>query len=339
MTEIRKDPFTEQWIITGTEKEQEFFVSLASLEKTEWKVCPFCPGNEKVSGREIFALRTPGNTADTPGWEVRVIVSKQAALQIETDPDRRPEGMFDLMNNVGAHEVIIETPEHVKNLSNLPVEKIEKVFGAYQSRMRDLEGDRRFKYALIFKNQRKSSKYRLSHAHSQLVALPITPKTIKDELLHAREYYGYKDRCLYCDVITQELRDTIRVVEENDSYVAITPFASRFPFEVWVLPKRHNYDFMKESPESLLNLAKIMKNSLLRVEKVLADPPLNFMLHSAPYMREREGYWATIKDDYHWHIEITPQVLELSGFEVGTGSNIQPLLPEVAAKILREVKL
>jgi UDPglucose--hexose-1-phosphate uridylyltransferase len=140
-------------------------------------------------------------------------------------------------------------------------------------------------------------------------------------------------------VITQELRDTKRVVEENDSFVAITPFASRVPFEVWIIPKRHNCDFLKESPENLLNLAKIMKSSLLRIERVLDDPPLNYMLHSAPYMREREGYWATIKDDYHWHIEITPQVLELSGFEVGTGSHIQPLLPEVAAQLLREIKL
>ncbi len=339
MTEIRKDPFTGQWIVTGTEGEQDFFTSLALQEKTEWKVCPFCPGSEKVSGKEIYALRTPGTPADSPGWEVRVIVSKQAALQIESDPDRRPEGMYDLMNNVGAHEVIIETPDHIKNLSNLSVDQVTKVLSTYQARMRDLEGDRRFKYSLVFKNQRKASKYRLGHSHSQLVALPITPKSIKDELQNSREYYSYKERCLYCDVITQELKDPKRIVEENDYFVAITPFASRFPFEVWVLPKRHNCDYLRESYDSINNLAKILKGSLLRIEKVLDDPPLNYMLHTAPYLREREGYWGTIRDDYHWHIEITPQILELTGFEWGTGSYIEPLLPETAAQILRDVKL
>ena len=209
----------------------------------------------------------------------------------------------------------------------------------YQARMRDLEGDRRFKYSLVFKNQRKASKYRLGHSHSQLVALPITPKSIKDELQNSREYYSYKERCLYCDVITQELKDPKRIVEENDYFVAITPFASRFPFEVWVLPKRHNCDYLRESYDSINNLAKILKGSLLRIEKVLDDPPLNYMLHTAPYLREREGYWGTIRDDYHWHIEITPQILELTGFEWGTGSYIEPLLPETAAQILRDVKL
>lgn len=339
MTEIRKDPFTEQWIITGTENEQEFFTSLAAQEKTEWKVCPFCPGSEKISGKEIYALRVPGAMPDNPGWEVRVVPSHQAALQIETDLDRRPDGIFDLMNNVGAHEVIIETPEHIKNLSNLSVEQVSKVIYTYQARMRDLEGDKRFKYSLVFKNQRKSSKYRLGHSHSQLVALPITPKIIKDELQNARNYYSYKDRCLYCDVINQELKETKRIVEENDFYIAITPFASRFPFEVWLLPKVHNYDFIKENPESLHNLAKILKNSLLRIEKTLDDPPLNFMLHSAPYLREREGYWETIRNDYHWHLEIIPQTVEITGLEWGTGSHIEPLLPETAAHILREVKL
>lgn len=339
MTEIRKDPFTEQWIITGTENEQEFFISLASQEKTEWKICPFCPGNEKVSGKEIYAVRTPGTSPDTPGWEVRVVPSKQAALQIETDPDRRPEGIYDLMNNVGAHEVIVETPEHIKNLSNLSVEQISKVLNTYQARMHDLEGDKRFKYSLIFKNQRKASKYRLGHAHSELVVLPITPKSIKDELQNSRNYYSYKDRCLYCDVITQELKEAKRIVEENDSFLALTPFASKFPFEVWILPKKHNHDFLKETHENLYHLAKLLKNSLLRIEKILDDPPLNYVFHSTPYLREREGYWETIKDDYHWHIEITPQTLEISGFEWGTGSHIQPILPEIAAQLLREVKL
>ena len=245
-----------------------------------------------------------------------------------------------MMNGIGAHEVIIETPKHVDHVSQLDSEDIAKIFSVYKERIMDLEGDKRFKYVLVFKNHKPAAgATRIKHSRSQLIALPACPKNVKGELEGARKYFEYKDRCVYCDIIAQELEAKKRVVLDIDGFIAIAPFAGRFPFETWILPKEHSADFTNISGSDTLNLGKMLREILLRMNKLLSDPPYNYILHTAPYRRPKAGYWGTIDHDYHWHIEIIPRLTRVAGFEWGTGFYINPTPPEDAARFLREVKL
>mgnify|MGYP001054805331 FL=1 len=337
--ELRKDIVSGSWIITSTKEKEEFFESLKPQVMLEGKPCPFCPGNEKETPKEIYSLRAPGTFPDQPGWSVRVFPSKEKVLVIEKELERRGAGIYDAMNNVGAHELIVESPEHVKNLSDLPVAQIKDALVVYQKRIMDLKGDKRFRYAIVFKNQRPKSPYRLGHTHSQLVALPLTPQSVKDELENARAYYREKERCVFCDVVREESSEGLRIIEENKSFIAYVPFAPRLPFETWILPKRHNPDFTQEDESILFDFAAVMKVTLGKVSKLLGDPPLNYMIHSIPYMRPRAGYWQTIHKDYHWHLEIVPHIIEVEGFSWSSGFYIEPLSSEITAELLRETKL
>ncbi|MFH1541298.1 MAG: galactose-1-phosphate uridylyltransferase [Elusimicrobiota bacterium] len=334
MPELRRDLISQRWIITGTQTEEEFFSALNPKSKESLKECSFCEGNETKTLSEIYSIRKFDTRPNTPGWQVRVIPSKSAIFKIEGDVGKIGRGIYDMMNNIGAHELIVESPQHIKNLCELPVEQILLVLKVYQTRLKDLGNDKRLRYALIFKNQRPKSSERFGHTHSQLAALPLTPKIIKDELISARDYYSYKERCLFCDIIRQEQKDKKRIVEENPDYISFVPFATKFPFELLIMPKKHNADFSLESDSSLKNFAQILKISLSKISTVLNDPPLNYILHTIPYMRQKPGYWKTIHIDFHWHIEIYPQISEITGFEWGSGYYIQPLLPEICAKLL-----
>lgn len=337
--ELRKDIISGGWIITNTKGKEEFFESLEPRVRVKEKPCPFCPGNEKETPKEIYALRKPGTLPDQPGWSVRVFPSKEKALEIEMGLERRGVGIYDVMNNVGAHELIIESPEHIKNLSDLPEEQIKKALFVYQKRIIDLKKDKRFRYAIVFKNQRPSSPFRLGHTHSQLVALPLTPESVKGELENAKSYYGEKERCVFCDVVREELEAGLRIVKENKSFLSYVPFAPRLPFETWILPKRHNADFTQEDDSTLFDFAAIMKVTLSKICKLLEDPPLNYMIHSIPYMRPKVGYWKTIHKDYHWHLEILPHIVKVEGFSWSSGFYIEPLSSEIMAELLRETKL
>lgn len=338
MIELRKDIVSGRWVITGTKDADEFFQSL-KLEEKDIKKCPFCSGNENLTRPEIYALRENQSPANTPGWSLRVIPAITGFLKIEGDLRRRGVGIYDATDNIGAHEIIVESPEHIKNISDLPAEQIRKVLKVYQGRIIDLEKDKRLKYCLIFKNQRPKTPYRVGHTHSQLVGLAATPKAIKDELSNSRQYYGYKERCLFCDIINQEKLAKKRIIEENEDYLAFIPYAARFAFETWIIPKVHNPDFSKEREAPLGNLAQVLKNSLQRIVKLLNDPPLTYVFHTMPYPRPRPGYWNTVEKDYHWHLEICPQVTEVSGFEWGSGFQIQPLAPEMCAPLMRDTTI
>jgi UDPglucose--hexose-1-phosphate uridylyltransferase len=338
MPELRRDLVTQKWIITGIQSEEEFLSTLNSQQKEINGTCFFCEGSEAQTLSEIYSIRKFDTRPNSPGWQVRVVPSKSAVFKIEGDIGKVGHGIYDLMNNIGAHELIIETPQHIKNICDLPAEQILLVLKVYQSRLRDLNNDERLRYALIFKNQRPQSPSRFGHSHSQLAALPLTPKTVKDELSSSKEYFSYKERCLFCDIIRQEQKDKKRIVEENSDYIVYVPFATKFPFELSIIPKTHNADYRLENESSLKNLAQILKISLSKISTALNDPPLNYILHTIPYMRPEQGYWKTIHNDYHWHIEVYPQINEITGFEWGSGFHIQPLLPETCAKILRDTK-
>jgi UDPglucose--hexose-1-phosphate uridylyltransferase len=260
---------------------------------------------------------------------VRVVPNKFPALQVEGEMGREGVGLYDRMNGVGAHEVIIETPSHVEGLADLPTKKIEDMLWAYRDRMIDLRKDLRFRYILIFKNHGASAGATLEHSHSQLIALPIIPTNVQEELDGCRHHYQQKERCIYCDIIRQDISDGDRIIAENPEFICVTPFAPRFPFEMWILPKRHAAYFEESQKSQFEFLAQILSESLRRMDKVLSRPPYNFILHSSP-LHEKTG------DYYHWHLEIIPKLTQVAGFEWGTGFYINPVSPEEAATFLRE---
>ncbi|MCX6357609.1 MAG: galactose-1-phosphate uridylyltransferase [Candidatus Aureabacteria bacterium] len=339
MPELRKDPILGRWVIISTERAQRPKDFVACPEKPDPKNCPFCGGRENLTPPEIFAFRAPHTAPNGPGWEVRVVPNKYPALRVEGDLEKAGVGMYDRMNGIGAHEVIIETPDHYTTIEQQSREGVGKILEAYKLRLLDLSKDLRFKYILIFRNQGRTAGASLSHPHSQLIATPVTPKRVKEELAGAREYFDFKDRCIFCDIVRQELDEHSRIVYENEMFVSFCPFASRFPFEIWVIPKRHELDFQSQSPKEMHVLADMMIVTLKKLKAALNNPQYNYLLHTAPLRRPRKDYWTTIEHDYHWHIEIMPRLTQMAGFEWGTGFYINPTAPEEAAKYLRDVDI
>jgi UDPglucose--hexose-1-phosphate uridylyltransferase len=303
--------------------------------------CPFCYGNEDKTPGEIFAIRSSGQP-NTPGWQVRVIPNKYPVLRVEGMLNNRGYGLYDVMNGIGAHEVIVETPDHNRGLDDLTHAEITNVLIAYRSRYLDLRKDMRFRYLVLFKNHGTRAGASLSHAHSQLIAVPLTPPVAMTELKICRDYFTNKERCIFCDLINFELASGDRVVKEFANYVILTPYASCFPFELRLYPKRHSHDFALMGDGELRELAVAMKEMLSRLKMVLKDPPYNFIFHTAPPRQSRLGkpdYWGSIEYDYHWHIELVPRLTQIAGFEWGTGFYINPTSPEDAAVFLREAEV
>lgn len=341
MPELRKDPIIGRWVIIATEraKRPDQF-SGQTEEPPREENCPFCEGNEPRTPPEIYSMRSNQSLPNTPGWDLRVVPSIAPFLRIEGELGRSGRGVYDLMNGIGAHEVIVETPQHIANMADLSEEQILKVLSCYIDRITDLEKDGRFKYVLVFKNYGwKAGGGRLHHSRSQLIATPVNPKRVKEELVGSKFYYDYHERCIFCDLIRQELETKERLILDLDGFIAITPFAARFPFETWILPKKHSCDFTSLDMPSRLNLGCLMKKILAKLKRGLGDPPYNYVLHTAPFRRQKAGYWKSIDKDYHWHIEIMPRLTRMAGFEWGTGFYICPLPPEDAAKFLREVEV
>jgi UDPglucose--hexose-1-phosphate uridylyltransferase len=344
MPELRKDPISDRWVVISSERGKrpsDFKLPSVAEEAGTGEGCPFCEGNETKTPPEITAWRKPGTLPNTPGWDIRVVSNKFPALTIEGDINRTGMGVFDMMSGIGAHEVIMETPRHDLNIPDLDDGQVEKVLWAYKQRILDLGKDKRFRYVLVFKNYGKAAGASLAHPHSQLIATPITPRYVKLELSRSREYFLEKERCIFCDIIRQELGSGERVIYENEYFVVIAPFASRFPFEIWVLPRRHEFGFQLLPDEERLLLAQCLKEILKRLRKTLNDPPYNYVLHTSPNPIPRPGkpdYWGTIEYDYHWHIEIIPRLTKMAGFEWGSGLYINPTAPEEAAKYLRETQ-
>lgn len=335
MSEIRRDPVMGRWVIIAPERGTRPDQVPAVSNGRQPGPCVFCGGQEFLDPNEIFAIRAHGTARNTPGWNVRVLPNKYPVLRIEGKLVREGVGIFDMITGVGAHEVIVETPDHSLELADLSEDQISDVLRAYRERMQDLSGDERFKYVLIFKNQGYGAGATLSHAHSQLIATPVTPKRVKEELGGAQRYYDFKRRCIFCDIIRQETRLTReRVVFENDLFVVLSPFAARAPYETWVLPKQHNSDFLNISGVEFGWLAQALKTVLLKMRYGINDPAFNLLIHTAPFRRPRPGYWSTIQYDYHWHIEIIPKLTRPAGFEEGSGFYINTVTPEEAARVL-----
>jgi UDPglucose--hexose-1-phosphate uridylyltransferase len=321
--ELRKDPITQSWVVVGHRDEGP----------SAPEGCILCPGHE-VQIPAVLTIPPQGP------WAVRVIPHIDPLYHIEGEVGRQADGIYDTMRPIGAHEVIVETPEHNQRLSQLSNEAIERVLFAYASRIADLKRDPRFKYVAVFKNQGPLAGEEWTHPHSQLTATTFVPRRIKYELHAAQEWYQQKERCVFCDIVRQEEKSGKRVVDTQGDYVALCPFASRVPFEVWLLRRKHNHLFEQPRPGSnRLHLAALLGRILRRLEKVSAA--YHLVVHTAPNTRSPKGqlehYWQTLADDYHWHIEILPIVQTVSKSYSIKEVYFNALLPELAAEQLRKL--
>jgi len=337
MSELRFDPLRRRWVIVVQERALKPGDLVREKPPVSPHNCPLCPGNERHTGHEI--LRIPGGSGTAAPWRVRVVPNKFPVLRVEGPLERTGHGLYDVVSGVGAHEVIVETPDHERSTADLSVEELRDVLVAYRARLADLKRDGRLRYLMLFKNHGVEAGARLDHAHSQLVAIPEIPMQIAAELRSTRDYFQHKERCLLCDVVRQEREDGERVVLETARFIAFAPFASAFPFQVTVAPRAHNHDFTALGDEDLLQLASALRDVLRRVRAVLEDPPYNLALHTAPPDHPRPGrpgLWDSLRHDWHWHLEIAPRLTHLAGFEWSTGFHINPVTPEAAAGFLRE---
>ena len=330
MHELRRCPLTNRWTVIAPSRVRrpDVFVFDAAIDDESFD--PFLSGNESATPHEILAYRPDGSGANGPGWTTRVVPNKFPALSVDGQLEPRGVGLYDRMNGVGAHEVIIECPDRETRMSRLSAAAVRDTLAAYRDRLADLQHDKRLVHATIFKNSGPLAGATLDHSHSQLIALPVVPDAIARELEQSRLHYEQRGRCLLADIVAQELEDGSRVVVDTPNFVAFCPFASRFPFEFWIVPKAAESHYEAINPKRLDELGGLLKNMLTRLDAALGQPAFNYVLHTAPFN-------AGKLPSYRWHFEVFPRLSRTAGFEWGTGYNICTVPPEEAAKFLRDV--
>lgn len=364
MSELRRDPITKRWVIVaaGRAKRPEHFKKEPKSANAGTS-CPFCPGNESKTPPEIrvYPNRKPPNT---PGWQVRVIPNKFNAVGIDEALKTQPLGTYLTMTGYGAHEVFIDSPQHDVLFEEQSLEHLMLVISSFKERLLDLYRDEQMKQIIIFKNHGAEAGASIAHPHAQLITLPIVPIHQKEELKGAMEYFKKERSCVWCDILRQELFMNIeifdeagnkikadppkeRLVWENPNFVAFCPFASRFPYEIHLVPRRHSHFFGNigdgQNSQEIRDLAEIFKTVIKKMNIALKEfypesVPYNLVLHTSPNInfRENSDKFKTIKSDFHWHFELYPVLSTPAGFEKGSGFYINVIPPEQAAKTLRE---
>lgn len=334
MSILRFDQTIADWVIfapSRARRPHEFRKRQATLpvaSETE-PGCPFCPGFEDRTPHEIYAERPFGGSVSQ--WTVRVIPNKFPALTIEENHRHFDDGLgFRSMGGCGAHEVIVESPDHSRVLAEQPVEQIERVLRTVQLRSQDLMRDVRFQTAIIFKNHGESAGTSLAHPHWQLIATPVVPRLLRLKHAIATDYFDMTGSCLYCVMLQHELSEKRRILVENDDFVAVLPYASHVPFETWILPRHHQASFRSVDQAQLHTLAELLKNVMLRLYRGLDNPDFNLAIDTVPRGDESEEYFL-------WHLRILPRLTTPAGFEMGSGMSINTVLPEDAAEYLRDI--
>ena len=342
MPQLRKDPITGRWVIIAegrAARPNDFDPvseggrsNCSKSGKQQRPDCPFCEGNEHETPNEVIARREPGTQSNAVGWSVRVVPNKFPALEIEGGVNGHSDAIYRAMPGVGVHEVIIESPKHLVGTSELSVAQLRDVFWMYRSRLQTLKEDSRLAYAMVFKNVGAAAGASLEHLHSQLIALPIVPTNVLDEMNGSLSFYDRHGCCVYCDMVERELAAEERIVLETPGFVALTPFASRFPYETWVVPKIHAGHYEEIRDDQLDDLAEVMGQLIGKLESMFHQPAYNYIIHTTPFDTKKPGH-------YHWHIEVMPSLTKIAGFEWGTGFHINPVPPEQAASMLREIQI
>lgn len=324
MSELRKDPTRGQWVLVRPRR-------TVSPEGDE---CPFCPGNEALTPPEIAAYRKEGSAPNSPGWQIRVIPELDPYFRVEWELVREGLGMYDTITPRGASELIIESPSHDDSLASMGEEQITRLLWMYRDRITDLKRDSQIRDTLISRRCRKPGS-RISHPYSRVTAIPIIFDEIRRELQEARAYYQYKRRCVFCDILRQEVNAEERVVRLTASFAVLVPYAARAPLETWILPRQHHCAFEASSAETISDLAWVLSGYSQALSRGLGDPSFEMALHTAPNLASKllKDEWATVAEDYHWHLEIVAQPERLN--RVG-GIFVNDLSPEAAARQLRE---
>lgn len=335
MPDLRLDPLTKRWIDIAPERGKR----PRSSGDNRINFCPFCPGNEDKTPPEIFAIRPYGVSNDS-NWKVRVVPNMFPVLQIEGDLDRKAEGPYRKMRGVGAHEIIIESPDHFQHIHQVPFEQAKLILNAAKERMIDLRGDKRLLCLLLFKNYGGEAGISLEHPHLQLYAYPITPFEVALELQSCQDYFRTNISCLLCDLAEHESQVSSRMVLEGLHHIAICPYASRFPYEVMIMPKPagHKAFFTEIEDLQMTDLVQVLQLTLKKMERALDFWPHNLVLHTAPFFEHSPvpNKGETVNLDFHWHIHILPRITKIAGSELGAQFFIHPIYPELAAKNLRE---
>jgi UDPglucose--hexose-1-phosphate uridylyltransferase len=322
--ELRKDPTRGQWVLIRPKAEPP----------TDGP-CPYCPGAEGMTGEEIAAYRKEGSPPNSPDWTVRVVPEADAYFRIERELVREGVGMFDMITPRGASELIIESPRHDDTPATMPLEQMEAVLWMYRDRLLDLKRDGQIRDIFISRRHRKPG-VPAHHLYSRVTAIPIVFDEIRRELREAREYYQYKRRCLYCDILRQETTAEARIAKLTPRFTALVPYAARSLLELWIVPRQHACSYEDSlTADSARDLARLLSDGFAAVARAFDDPGYEMALHTAPNLRSRilQGDWATIRDDYHWHIEIIAQPERIN--RLG-GISINETAPEVTAATLRE---
>jgi UDPglucose--hexose-1-phosphate uridylyltransferase len=330
MSELRRDPITGRYVIVAPERllSRAAFDRPVPVAAIGGDMCPFCEGQEGVAGRELLAWRPPDSPPDGRGWQVRVVVNREPALRVENRLGEPADPLFQTFGGIGAHEVIIESPDHGATFATMSAEQVQRVLWAWRERMRDLRRDTRLKSFLIVKNVGERAGATLDHPHSQLLAMPLVPQHLEDEINGARAYHAASSRCVFCEVVEQELRSGERVIASDADTVAFAPFASRVPFESWVMLRGHQPAFDVLDDVALHAVAGRLRDTMGRLDAALASPPHTVLLHSAPVGEDGS-------ESYDWHLEIIPRLLQVPGLAWDGGLHINPVPPEEAARELR----
>ena len=331
MSEFRQDPITGRWVMIASGRASRPWHIDIVRDRRRAEICPFCAGNESMTPPEVWSERD-ATEANSPGWRLRVVPNKYPALENSDEWSSHKDGIYQAMNGLGVHELIIESPDHVMNMAALSVQQFAHVLCAYRARLRALRTDRRWRCLLIYKNHGEGAGATFEHIHSQLVALPFVPREAHDEISGVRRHFDVNGRCVYCDIIQSESESGERLVLNSERFVALCPFAARFGYETWILPKKHTEKFEQSSNEDIAALAECLRSVIVRLNGITDNPPFNFVIHSAPNEESAD-------QRYHWHMEILPQITRAAGFEWGTGVHMNSVVPEDAARSLRDARV
>lgn len=331
--ELRRDLVRDNWVIIATDralKPNDFPINKGREKPrvSEKQFCPFCEGNESFTTDEISAVRDNDTLPDTPGWTIRTIPNKFSAFKLEGELELKKSGIFESCNGLGQHEVVVETPEHGIDFYQLPVDRIKQIYSMLQQRYRELAKDTRIKYIQIYKNRGLFAGASLEHSHSQILAFPGVPRANQG----ISRYYEREGKCLLCTILAGEKENKQRLVYEGKHFLLICPYASRFSYETWLIPKRHTEHFADINDEELDEMANIIKAFMPAMLDCLNDPSYNMVINTAPVNQEVGG-------GYHWFLEIVPRLIVAAGVEFATGYYMNPVAPEIAAAMLREKML
>lgn len=337
MHELRKDPITGNWVVV-----LDYALGPGDYARPEEAPpgegqCLLCPGREAETGPETAAARPGGGGPDAPGWLVRAVRSPRPILEPRGELGRKGLGLYDRMNAAGASEIIIESPEHGSSPEDLDAGQMGRVLEVYKNRVSEMEKDPKIRYVLIHKSAGRRAGAAYAHPHSTVLGTPVIPRSIKHELDGAKSYYAYKERCVFCDIMDEETRQGSRVIAETGGFLVFCPFAPRFAFEFWVMPRAHSCAFQEIGADETAELGALLGEVLRKMRSALGEPSYCLSLHTAPNRMPRRGHWHTLGDDYHWHMEVAPRLPGLPGVETGSREiSVLATSPEDAAKFIRE---